>query len=192
MTDKNNDKQDQQSEQLSRALFDARKVFIVGEIDKEIALKTCATLHAMAHVSDDPITIILSSPGGHVESGDMIHDTIKFIKPNVRILASGWAASAGALIYVAAEKKNRFSTPNTRFLLHQPSGGVVGDATNIDIQAKQIVIMRSRLNQIFADATGQKIEKIEADMDRDYWMSAKEAKDYGLVNKIIDSEADMK
>jgi ATP-dependent Clp protease protease subunit len=186
------DNKQEQSEHLSKALFDARKVFIVGGIDKDIALKTCATLHAMAHISDDPITVIISSPGGHVESGDMIHDAIKFIKPEIRILATGWAASAGALIYAAADKKNRFATPNTRFLLHQPSGGVVGDATNIDIQAKQIVIMRSRLNQIFADATGQKIEKIEADMDRDYWMNADEAKEYGLVGKIIDSEADLK
>ncbi|UTW53848.1 ATP-dependent Clp protease proteolytic subunit [Kordiimonas sp. SCSIO 12610] len=191
MAEEKSEKQEQQSEQLSRTLFDARKVFIVGEIDKDIALKTCATLHAMAHISNDPITVILSSPGGHVESGDMIHDTIKFITPDVRILATGWAASAGALIFAAANRENRLSTPNTRFLLHQPSGGVAGDATNIDIQAKQIVIMRSRLNQIFADATGQTIEKIEADMDRDYWMTASEAVEYGLVGKIVDSEANM-
>jgi ATP-dependent Clp protease protease subunit len=190
MTKENSDKNDH-SDQLNKTLFDARKVFIVGEIDKDIALKACATLHAMAHVSSDPITIILSSPGGHVESGDMIYDTIRFIAPKVRVLATGWAASAGALIFAAADKEDRFATPNTRFLLHQPSGGVQGSAANIDIQAKQIVIMRSRLNKIFADATGQPLEKVETDMDRDYWMSAPEALEYGLVGQIIDKESDM-
>ena len=124
-----------------------------------MAKDVCARLHAMAHVSNDPITVIICSPGGHVEAGDMIHDTIKFIEPDVRVLGSGYVASAGALIYVAADRENRFTTPNTRFLLHQPSGGVGGDATNISIQAGQIVSMRERLNKIFAEATGQSLKK---------------------------------
>ncbi|WP_417456973.1 ATP-dependent Clp protease proteolytic subunit [Kordiimonas sp.] len=176
------------SEQINKILFDARKIFITGEIDQDVARATCARLMAMDHVSHDPITIVISSPGGHVESGDMIHDMVKFIKSPVKMLGTGWVASAGALIYVAADRENRFATPNTRFLLHQPSGGVRGDATNIDIQAVQIVKMRARLNQIFADATGQKFEKIEADVDRDFWLGCEDAVSYGIVGKIVSSQ----
>lgn len=179
------------SEQIQKLLFDARKIFITGEINQDVAKETCARLMAMAHVSDDPITVIVSSPGGHVESGDMIHDMIKFIKPKVIMLGTGWVASAGALIYVAADKEDRYALPNTRFLLHQPAGGVRGDSTDINIEAQQIIKMRSRLNQIFADATGAPLEQIEKDVDRDFWLGSSEAKDYGLVNKIITSEAEI-
>ena len=177
--------------QVSKALFDSRKVFVTGEVNQEMAREVCERLMAMAHVSDEPITVIVSSPGGHVESGDMIHDTIKFIKPEVKMIGTGWVASAGALIYVAANKENRFATPNTRFLLHQPSGGVRGDATNIDIQAQQMVKMRTRLNKIFAEATGTPLKTIEADVDRDFWLECSDAKKYGIVGKIIESEAEI-
>jgi len=179
------------SEQIQKVLFEARKVFITGEINQDLARDVCARLMAMAHVSDDPITVIVSSPGGHVESGDMIHDTIKFIKPEVKILGTGWVASAGALIYVAAKKENRFALPNTRFLLHQPSGGVRGDATNIDIAAQEIVKMRTRLNKIFAEATGQPLKKVAADVDRDFWLECNDALEYGIVGKIITHDAQM-
>lgn len=115
------------SEHLNKILFEARKIFVTGGINMDMAQDICARLHAMAHVSSDPIIMIICSPGGHVEAGDMIHDTIKFIAPEVKILGTGYVASAGALIYAAAEKKNRYATPNTRFLLHQPSGGVGGE-----------------------------------------------------------------
>jgi len=180
------------SEHLNKILFEARKIFVTGGINMEMATEICAKLHGMAHVSSDPITIIICSPGGHVEAGDMIHDTIKFIEPDVKVLGTGYVASAGALIYVATDKKNRYTTPNTRFLLHQPSGGVGGDASNIEIQRDQIVTMRERLNKIFAKATGQTVSKINKDVDRDFWLTAKEAQDYGLVGKIIDSQAEMK
>ena len=179
------------SEQIQKVLFEARKVFITGEINQDLARDVCARLMAMAHVSDDPITVIVSSPGGHVESGDMIHDTIKFIKPEVKILGTGWVASAGALIYVAAKKENRFALPNTRFLLHQPSGGVRGDATNIDIAAQEIVKMRTRLNKIFAEATGQPLKKVAADVDRDFWLECNDALEYGIVGKIITNDTEM-
>jgi len=151
----------------------------------DMARDVCARLFALAQVSDDPITVIVSSPGGHVESGDMIHDAIGFIKPKVNILGMGWVASAGALIYVSVPKEQRFCTPNTRFLLHQPSGGAGGPATDIEIQAKEMLKMRDRLNQIFSDATGQPIERIEKDTDRDYWMGPTDAIEYGLVGKIV-------
>ncbi|MGD1956644.1 MAG: ATP-dependent Clp protease proteolytic subunit, partial [Sphingomonadales bacterium] len=127
-----------------------------------------------------------------VESGDMIHDTIKFIKAPVNVVGTGWVASAGALIYAAAEKKRRYSLPNTRFLLHQPSGGMRGTAEDISIQAKEIIRMRKRLNEIFAEATGQPLERIENDTDRDFWMSVEEAVDYGLATHIISNESEIK
>jgi ATP-dependent Clp protease protease subunit len=172
---------------VERGLFKARTILLTGEINDRIARMTTERLLAMAGEGDDPITMIVSSPGGHVESGDMIHDMVKFIKPEVRMVGTGWVASAGALIYVAAEKKNRFCTPNTRFLLHEPRGGVGGSASEIDIQVKEILRMRERLNRIFAAATGQTPEKIEADTERDYWMSANEAVSYGVVGQIVTS-----
>jgi len=189
--DDKTDKEKSGSEQIQKVLFDARKVFVTGEINQDLARDVCARLMAMAHVSDDPITVIVSSPGGHVESGDMIHDTIKFIKPEVKMLGTGWVASAGALIYVAADKENRFALPNTRFLLHQPSGGVRGDATNIDIAAQEIVKMRTRLNKIFASATGKPLKQVAADVDRDFWLECKDAQDYGIVGKIITTAAEI-
>lgn len=185
-------KQTKSENQVTKALFEARTVFVTGEVNQEMAREVCERLMAMAHVSDDPITVIVSSPGGHVESGDMIHDTIKFIKPTVKMLGTGWVASAGALIYVAADKENRFALPNTRFLLHQPSGGVRGDATNINIQAEQIVQMRTRLNKIFAEATGLPLKKVEADVDRDFWLTCDAALEYGIVGKIINDHSELK
>ena len=180
-----------QSLQVDKHLFEARTVLITGQITQELARDVSTRLMALAHVNSDPITVVVSSPGGHVESGDMIHDTIRFIAPKVRMLGMGWVASAGALIYVAADKENRYCTPNTRFLLHQPSGGAGGPATDIEIQAREILKMRDRLNQIFSDATGQPVERIEKDTDRDYWMSPQEAIDYGLVSKIVTSQSEL-
>ena len=177
--------------QVDKHLFDARTVLITGPINQELARDVCARLLAMAQVSLDPITVIVSSPGGHVESGDMIHDTIKFIAPEVRILGMGWVASAGALIYVSVPKERRYCTPNTRFLLHQPSGGAGGQASDIEIQAREILKMRDRLNKIFAAATGQPMERIEKDTDRDYWMGPDEAIAYGLVGKVAVSVSDL-
>lgn len=163
----------------------ARKVFITGEINTAMAKLVAEQLHALAYINDEPIVMFISSPGGHVESGDMIFDAIRFIKPVVIAVGSGWVASAGALIYVAAEKENRYSLPNTRFLLHQPTGGFQGRAMDFDTYAKEITIMKERLNKIFSDDTGQPVEKVRVDTDRDFWLSAQEAVEYGLVHKII-------
>ncbi|NDC58883.1 MAG: ATP-dependent Clp protease proteolytic subunit [Alphaproteobacteria bacterium] len=177
--------------QVDKALFEARQLLLTGEINDVQARRVSAALLALAAVSDDPITLILSSPGGHVESGDMIHDMIKFVKPRVKILGTGWVASAGALIYCAAAREDRFCLTNTRFLLHEPRGGVGGAASDVEIQAREIIRMRERLNKIFAAATGQPITRIKDDTDRDYWMMAEEAKAYGLVGKIVTSAAEM-
>ncbi len=176
---------------LEKALLDSRTILLTGGIDDKQARRVTERLLALSAISTDPILLVLSSPGGHVESGDMIHDMIGFVKAPVNILATGWAASAGALIYTAAPRERRFALPNTRFLLHEPRGGVGGMASDVEIQAREIIRMRERLNKIFAEATGQSYEKIVEDTDRDYWMSAQEALDYGLVGKIISKQSDI-
>lgn len=170
---------------IEERLFKARTVLIYGGIDQKLAREVSARLLALQSAGDDPITIYINSQGGHVESGDTIYDMIKFVKPEVRVVGTGWVASAGALIYAAAKRENRYSLPNTRFLLHQPSGGAMGSASDFAIQAKEILRMRRRLNEIFAAETGQPLERIEKDTERDYWMSAQQAVEYGLVGKIV-------
>ncbi len=176
---------------LEQALFNARTIMLTGGVDDRQARRVCERLLALASESAEPILLVISSPGGHVESGDMIHDMIKFVEAPVKVLGSGWVASAGALIYAAAKLENRYALPNTRFLLHEPRGGVGGQATDVEIQAREIIKMRGRLHQIFADATGQPLEKIKEDTDRDFWMSASEAMDYGLVGKIITHKSEI-
>ncbi len=173
------------SGKLEALFFQSRNVIVTGEINDKLAQRTVAHLLALAEAGDDPINIFISSPGGHVESGDMVHDVIQFIRPKVRTIGTGWVASAGALIYIGARKENRFCLPNTRFLLHQPSGGIGGQATDMMIQAEQIRIMRQRFDALFGEATGQTAEKIAADTARDFWLTAQEAIDYGLAGKII-------
>ena len=172
-------------------LFKSRSIFIYGGINQELAQKVCSQLVALAAASDDDIRIYVNSPGGHVESGDSVHDMIKFIKPKVWMIGTGWVASAGALIYVAVPKERRICLPNTRFLLHQPSGGTRGMASDIEIQAREIIKMNERLNRIFAEATGQPVDKIAKDTDRDYWLSAEEAKAYGLVSRIVTAQTEI-
>ena len=172
---------------LENTLFDSRQIFIYGEIDQKVARDVSQKLIAMAEKSNDPIVIFLNSQGGHVEAGDTIHDMIRFVKPVVEIVGTGWVASAGAHIFIAAERENRYSLPNTRFMLHQPVGGIRGHAVDIGIEAREILKMRKRLNEVLAERTGQPLEKIAEDTDRNFWMSAEEAKDYGLVGQVIES-----
>ena len=176
---------------LEQALFKARTILLTGGVDDKLARRVCERLLALSAESHDPILLVVSSPGGHVESGDMIHDMIKFVPAPVKILGTGWVASAGALIYCAAERENRFCLPNTRFLLHEPRGGVGGQASDVEIQAREIIKMRKRLNEIFADACDKTLEQIEKDTDRDYWMGAQQAVDYKLVGKIVTSQAEV-
>ena len=172
---------------LVNKLLETRTILIFGEINMKLAQEITRQLLVLAADSDDDIKIIINSPGGHVESGDTIFDMIRFVKPTVKIIGTGWVASAGALIYAAADKENRYSLPNTRFLLHQPMGGASGQASDIAIEAEEIIKMRKRLNQTFAAQTGQPLEKVEKDTDRNFWMSAKQAQDYGLVGQIVES-----
>ncbi len=172
---------------IHKILFDHRTLTLFGEIDSESAQDTAEDLLALAYENDNPITLFLGSPGGHVESGDTVFDVIQFIKPQVRIVGTGWVGSIATHIYLAAEKENRLCLPNTRFLIHQPSAGFGGDAVDIEIHAREIVKTRERINQIIADRTGQPIERVAQDTDRDYWMSAEESLEYGLVGRIINT-----
>ncbi len=176
---------------LDNALFESRQIFIYGEINQKVAKDVSQKLIAMAEKSDDPIVIFINSQGGHVEAGDTIHDMIRFVKPVVKVVGTGWVASAGAHIYIAAERENRYALPSTRFLLHQPAGGIRGNAVDIGIEAREILKMRKRLNQILAERTGQTLEKIEEDTDRNFWMSAEEALAYGLVGEVIESSDEL-
>ena len=166
--------------------FKSRTVIVAGEINHTLAEKTVKHLIALSEDSDDPINMFISSPGGHVESGDMVHDMIRFIRPKVRTIGSGWVASAGALIYVGAQKENRYCLPNTRFLLHQPSGGIGGQASDMEIQAEQIRQMRARFDHLFSEATGQSKAQIAQDTQRDFWLTTDAAIRYGLVHKVIE------
>jgi ATP-dependent Clp protease protease subunit len=176
---------------VEERLFKSRTVLITGQVEHKMARMVTAQLLALSAESDDWINVFVSSPGGHVESGDMIYDMLKFVGPKVRVIGTGWVASAGALIFVGAAKENRFCLPNTRFLLHQPSGGMMGSATDIGIQAEQIIKMRERLNKIFAMETSQPLERIAKDTDRDHWMFPDEAIAYGLLHKVIRTKGEL-
>lgn len=168
-------------------LLNSRALIISGEINQELAEKVATQLLILQEMGDEPIKLFINSQGGHVEAGDTIHDMIKFIKPRVIIIGTGWVASAGITIYLAADKEDRYSLPNTRYMIHQPLGGCQGQATDINIEAKEIVRVRKRINNIISNATGQPLEKVEKDTDRNYWLNAEEAVEYGIVNKVITS-----
>ncbi len=179
-----------QSSEIAKALYKSRTVLIFGEVDMKMAERVTAQLLAYAE-SDGDIRVIVNSPGGHVESGDTIHDMIRFVGNRVKMIGTGWVASAGAHIYLGAKKENRFCLPFTRFLLHQPLGGVRGKASDITIEAEEILKMRARLIKEIATETGQTYEKVVADTERNFWMGAEEAQKYGLVSKIINSASEV-
>lgn len=170
---------------VQQALFKSRTVLIFGEIDMKLAERVTAQLLALAAEGNDDIRVVINSPGGHVESGDTIHDVVSFVGPRIKMIGTGWVASAGALIFIGAQRENRFAMPNTRFLLHQPLGGVAGPVSDISIEAQEMMKMRERLNRTIARETGQPYEKVVTDTDRNFWMSAEEAISYGLVTRIV-------
>ena len=172
---------------LENTLLKRRTLTLFGEIDQNVARRTMEKLLALSFESDDPITLYIGSPGGHVESGDTIFDMIRYIRPTVRTVGTGWVGSIATHIYLAPEKDQRFCLPNTRFLIHQPAGGFGGTASDVEIHAREIVKTRERINAIIAERTGQPLERVERDTDRDYWMSAEESVEYGLVGKIINN-----
>lgn len=195
-----NDENDKQTElpfpsmilpKIAERLFTSRTLLIHGEVTSKLAQQVTAQLLALESENDEDITIFLHSEGGHVEAGDSIHDIIRFVKPRVKIVGTGWVASAGTHIYLSVPKEDRFCLPNTRFMIHQPLGGIGGRATDIGIEAEEIMKARQRLNQTIADATGQPIEKVEQDTDRNHWLSPEEAQEYGIVGRIVSSSAEL-
>ena len=171
--------------------FKSRFVLVFGEVTHAVASATCQRLIALSTESDAPITMLISSPGGHVESGDAIHDMIRFVRAPVTTVGTGWVASAGTHIFLAPPKERRLCLPNTRFMIHQPAGGAGGQATDIAIQAKEILRTRERIGRVIAAQTGRPFETIARDMERDFWMSAAEAIEYGIVSRVIEHQSEL-
>jgi ATP-dependent Clp protease protease subunit len=184
-SEKESARENQGNNQIADALFKGRTVLIFGEVTMKLAERVTAQLLAYAQQGDEDIKVFVNSPGGHVESGDTIHDMIRFCGPKVKIIGTGWVASAGAHIFLGAKKENRFCLPNTRFLLHQPLGGVSGQASDITIEAEEIIKMQERINRIIARETGQSYEKVVSDTERNFWIGAEDAVEYGLVSKVV-------
>ncbi|MEM4985895.1 ATP-dependent Clp protease proteolytic subunit [Collimonas sp. H4R21] len=170
---------------LEEKAFKSRTVLLFGQINDTVARDVVRQLIALSGESKAPINFLVCSPGGHVESGDVIHDVIRFIDAPVNMIGSGWVGSAAVNVFLSVPKERRFCLQNTRFLIHQPSGGVGGQASDIAIQAREIIRVRERIGALIAKETGQDPKKVMADIDRDFWMSAPEAIEYGLVSKSI-------
>ncbi len=174
----------------SRLLKD-RVIMLDGEVSQHSASLICAQLLFLE--SDNPdkaISLYINSPGGSVTAGMAIYDTMQFIKPDVSTLCMGVAASMGAFLLAAGAKGKRFALPNARIMIHQPSGGASGQASDIEIQAREILYLRERLNRILAERTGQAIERIERDTDRDNFMSADDAVSYGIIDKVLSQRSE--
>ena len=185
--DKEKDKANESPLLIANELFKSRTITFFGEMKPEVSDILAKQLLALASVSDDPIKMFINSPGGHVESGDTIHDLINFIKPKVTVIGTGYVASIATHIFLAPDLCDRVALPNTRFLLHQPSGGMGGQATDISIQAQEIIRTKARINNIIAERTGQPLERVRKDTERDFWLSAEEAIDYGLLGRIVNN-----
>jgi ATP-dependent Clp protease protease subunit len=176
---------------MAERFLKTRTILLTGEVDKDLSEKVIRSLLLLESISDDPITILVDSPGGDVYAGFSIFDMIRFVKAPVRIVGMGLVASAAALILLAVPKERRFGLPNSSYLIHQPLSGIQGVATDIEIHARELEKMKIRLNEIIAEATGQSIERVSRDTDRDYWVNAKEAIAYGLIERIISTRGDL-
>ena len=178
-------------EPLNERFLKTRTVLLVGEIDKDLSEKVVRQLLLLESISEEPITLLIDSPGGDVYAGFSIFDVIRFIKAPVRIVGIGLVASAAALILIAVPKDRRFGLPNSSYLIHQPLSGMNGVATDIEIHAKELERTRLHINELLAEATGQALEKIIKDTDRDFWMNSQEAMQYGLIGKVIVSRQEL-
>jgi ATP-dependent Clp protease protease subunit len=177
---------------LEEKAFKSRTVLVFGEINDKSAADVTRRLIALDADSSAPIDLLVSSPGGHLESGDAIHDIIRFISAPVNMIGTGWVGSAATHLYLAVPKERRFCTPNTRFLIHQPSGGAGGPASDIAIHAQEIIKARERIARTISRETGKPYDTVLQDIERDRWLSAEEAIDYGLVGRIISHKKEVK
>ena len=176
---------------LEEKAFASRTVLVFGAINDQTAADTVRRLIALDGASHAPIDILVSSPGGHLESGDTVHDVIKFITAPVRMIGTGWVGSAATHVFLAVPKERRFCLPQTRFLIHQPSGGAGGQATDIAIVAREIIKARERIARVIARETGHPLEKVQIDIERDNWMGPEEAIAYGLISRIIENRSEL-
>ena len=176
---------------LLKQFLKTRTILLTGEINKELAERVVRQLLLMEQEGDDPIKVFIDSPGGDADAGFAILDMMRFVRPPIKMIGMGLVASAGAIILLAAPKERRFALPNSRYLIHQPMAGFRGVGTEIEIQAKEIDLMRRKMNVLISQETGKPESEVEQDTDRDYWMGAQEALAYGLVGSIISSQDEL-
>jgi len=196
MLDLNQDDREEKSEKdgfegLHAKLLKTRTLLLSGSIDKELAEKLVKQLLLLEADSDDPIRVFIDSPGGDADAGYALFDMLRFVKPKVITIGMGTVASAAALVHLAARKENRMSLPNAHFLIHQPLSGMRGVATEIEIHAHELEKLREKINTLIAEETGQTVDKVAKDTDRDYWLNAEEALAYGLISRIITNRSEL-
>ena len=176
---------------LASRLLKSRSVLLSGEINKRLAERVIKQLILLEADAEDPIRIFIDSPGGDADAGYAIFDMLRFVTPPVVTIGMGLVASAAAIVLLAAPRERRVGLPNSHYLIHQPLSGIRGVATEIEIHARELDKLRSKINQMIAEETGQSLEKVERDTDRDYWLNAEEAQEYGLVSRIIASRSEL-
>lgn len=177
---------------MMEKMMETRSILLCGEVNKELSERVARSLLLMEARSNDPIKVFIDSPGGDVDAGYAIFDMIRFVNAPVYTIGMGLVASAGALILLAAPGDRRVALPNSHYLIHQPLSGMRGVATEIEIHARELEKTRERINKMIADETGKSIEQIATDTDRDYWMNAQEAREYGLVSSIVGHRSELK
>ena len=187
----NKQDEEEKKEDIGSLMLKARTVLVNGDVNQDLAQKVISQLVVLDSDSHDPIRVVVTSPGGHVDSGYAIHDMMKFIESPIVTIGAGWVASIAVPIFFGAPKGSRYSLPGTRYLIHQPSGGAGGQAADIRIEAQEIIKIRKRINIMISKESGQAVEKVEKDSERNFWMTAEEALEYGIVNKIITSVRDI-
>ena len=176
---------------MLRQFLKTRTVLLTGEINKTLAERVVRQVLLLEQDGEEPIKVFIDSPGGDADAGFAILDMMRFVRPPIKMIGMGLVASAGAIVLLAAPKEQRFALPNSRYLIHQPMAGFRGVGTEIEIHAKEIDLMRRKMNDLISQETGKPVDKVEKDTDRDYWMGAEEALAYGLVGRIIRSQDEL-
>ena len=184
-------KEGKEKDDLTQKMLDTRTILLSGEVNKELAEKVVKQLLLLEADGDDPIKVFIDSPGGDVDAGFAIFDMMRFVKPEVYTIGMGLVASAGALILLASPKELRIGLPNSHYLIHQPLSGIRGVATEIEIHANELEKLRVKLNKLISEETGMDLARVEKDTDRDYWLSAEESRDYGLISRIVTNRMEL-
>ncbi len=190
-TDAEKKSNDSSAEVINAKFLKTRQIILSGEINKELAEKIIRQLLVLEADSSDPIRLYIDSPGGDADAGFSIFDMIRFINAPVYTIGIGLVASAAAIVLLASPKERRFAFPNSRYLIHQPLSGIRGVATEIEIHAQELEKMRVKINELISQESGNPVDKVQADTDRDFWMNSEEAKEYGLVNAVITKRSEM-